>query len=89
MTDILVTAPSVLTREFWRRFSAPTAESLGRSIMSLLVIAESIVCIFWIFAANMSNWSAITNFYRRLFLTIESIPPLALLNSLEIMNKIL
>ena len=52
MTDILVTAPSVLTREFWRRFSAPTAESLGRSIMSLLVIAESIVCIFWIFTLS-------------------------------------
>jgi adenylate cyclase len=52
MTDILVTAPSVLTREFWRGFSAPTPESLGRSIMSLLVIAESIVCIFWIFTLS-------------------------------------
>ncbi len=52
MTDTLVTGPSVLTREFWRRFSTPTPESLGRSIMSLLVIAESIVCIFWIFTLS-------------------------------------
>lgn len=52
MADILISAPSLLTREFWRRFSTPTPESLGRSIMSLLVIAETIVCIFWIFTLS-------------------------------------
>ncbi|MDP1658084.1 MAG: adenylate/guanylate cyclase domain-containing protein [Methylotenera sp.] len=52
MSEILVPASSVLTREFWRRFSNPTPESLGRSIMSLLVIAESLVCIFWIFTLS-------------------------------------
>jgi adenylate cyclase len=52
MSEIISSPPTVLTREFWRRFSAPTPESLGRSIMSLLVIAESIVCIFWIFTLS-------------------------------------
>lgn len=44
--------PSMLTREFWRKFSNPTPEALGRSIMSLLVLAESLVCIFWIFTLS-------------------------------------
>jgi guanylate cyclase len=52
MSEIIVSPPSVLTREFWRRIVAPTPESLGRTIMSLLVIAESIVCIFWIFTLS-------------------------------------
>ena len=52
MSEIISSSPSVLTREFWRRFSTPTPQSLGRSIMSLLVIAESIVCIFWIFTLS-------------------------------------
>ncbi|HSI38408.1 MAG TPA: adenylate/guanylate cyclase domain-containing protein [Methylotenera sp.] len=39
---------SILTREFWGRFANPTPAALGKTILSLLVIAESIVCIFWI-----------------------------------------
>ena len=52
MSEIIASPPTVLTREFWRRFATPTPESLGRTIMSLLVIAESIVCIFWIFTLS-------------------------------------
>ena len=52
MSEISVSQPSVLTREFWRNLSSPSPESLGRSIMSLLVVAESIVCIFWIFTLS-------------------------------------
>jgi adenylate cyclase len=44
--------PSVLTRDFWRKFSNPTPEFLGKSIMSFLVLAESLVCIFWIFTLS-------------------------------------
>lgn len=43
---------SVLTREFWRRFANPTPATLGKSILSLLVLAESVVCIFWIYTLS-------------------------------------
>ena len=43
---------SILTREFWSRFSNPTPAALGKSILSLLVLAETIVCIFWIFTLS-------------------------------------
>ena len=43
---------SILTRDFWRKFSAPTPESLSQSILSFLVISESLVCIFWIFTLS-------------------------------------
>jgi guanylate cyclase len=43
---------SILTREFWDRFSNPTPATLGKSILSLLVLAETIVCIFWIFTLS-------------------------------------
>jgi guanylate cyclase len=52
MAESLVSQPSVLTREFWRSVIAPSPESLGRSIMSFLVISESLVCIFWIFTLS-------------------------------------
>jgi len=43
---------SILTREFWNRFSNPTPATLGKSILSLLVLAETFVCIFWIFTLS-------------------------------------
>jgi len=48
---------SILTREFWGSFTSPTPAALGKSILSLLVLAElvlveSIVCIFWIFTLS-------------------------------------
>ncbi len=43
---------SILTRDFWRKFSAPTPEVLSKSILSFLVLAESLVCIFWIFTLS-------------------------------------
>lgn len=52
MSAILIEQPSLWTREFWRRMATPTPESLGRSIMSFLVISESLVCIFWIFTLS-------------------------------------
>lgn len=39
---------SLFTRDFWRKFSNPTTDILSKSILSLLVLAESFVCIFWI-----------------------------------------
>lgn len=44
--------PSILTREFWTGISNPTPEALGKSILSLLVLAESCVCIFWIYTLS-------------------------------------
>lgn len=43
---------SIFTREFWGEFASPTPAALGKSILSLLVLAESIVCIFWIFTLS-------------------------------------
>lgn len=37
---------------FWRRFSDPSAVVLGRAILSLLVLAETLICVFWIFTLS-------------------------------------
>lgn len=52
MSERLVTLSSVLSSEFWRKLSSPTPESLGKTILSLLVVAESLVSIFWIFTLS-------------------------------------
>ncbi|HSF71786.1 MAG TPA: hypothetical protein VLA25_05795, partial [Methylotenera sp.] len=41
--------PSITTREFWHNISHPTDSTLGKAILMLLVFAESLVCIFWIY----------------------------------------
>ncbi len=43
---------SAFTRDFWRRISHPSDDMLGKSILSALVFAESLVCIFWIFTLS-------------------------------------
>lgn len=43
---------SILTREFWRRLSNPSSEVLGKSILSFLVIAETLVSFFWIYTLS-------------------------------------
>ena len=48
----LLEVPAILTREFWSGVSNPTSEALGKSILSLLVLAESFVCIFWIYTLS-------------------------------------
>jgi adenylate cyclase len=40
------------TREFWHQFSNPTENNLGKAILFMLVFAESLVCIFWIFTLS-------------------------------------
>ncbi|MFM9836314.1 MAG: adenylate/guanylate cyclase domain-containing protein [Methylophilaceae bacterium] len=42
----------ITTREFWQSISHPTDSSLGKAILALLVFAESLVCIFWIFTLS-------------------------------------
>lgn len=36
----------------WGRFNEPPAALLGKTILSLLVLAESLVCVFWIFTLS-------------------------------------
>ncbi len=43
---------SMFTRDFWSNFVSPSPAVLGKSILSLLVIAETLVCIFWIFTLS-------------------------------------
>ena len=45
-------ASSIFTRDFWSKFSNPTSATLSKSILTFLVIAESLVCIFWIFTLS-------------------------------------
>ncbi|MGB2833158.1 MAG: adenylate/guanylate cyclase domain-containing protein [Methylotenera sp.] len=45
-------ATSIFTRDFWSKFSNPTSATLSKSILTFLVIAESLVCIFWIFTLS-------------------------------------
>jgi len=51
MSESLASA-SIFTREFWSRFSNPSSASLGKSILSLLVIAETLVSFFWIYTLS-------------------------------------
>ena len=44
--------PSIITREFWYNISHPTDSTLGKAILMLLVFAESLVCIFWIYTLS-------------------------------------
>lgn len=48
MTEKLNSA-SIFTREFWSEFYNPSSAALGKAILSILVLAETSVCIFWIF----------------------------------------
>ncbi|HYN53184.1 MAG TPA: adenylate/guanylate cyclase domain-containing protein [Methylotenera sp.] len=43
---------SVLTRDFWAKFVSPSPAVLGKSILSLLVLAETGVCVFWIYTLS-------------------------------------
>ena len=43
---------SALTREFWYNISHTTDANLGKAILMFLVIAESIVCMFWIYTLS-------------------------------------
>ena len=40
---------AVTTRVFWNKISRPTDSVLSKAILSILVFAESLVCIFWIY----------------------------------------
>ncbi len=42
----------IATREFWHNISHPTDSTIGKAILSILVFAESLVCIFWIFTLS-------------------------------------
>ena len=43
---------NITTREFWHSISHPTDSTLGKAILMLLVFAESLVCIFWIYTLS-------------------------------------
>lgn len=46
---------NLLTRAqhaFWSRFNDPSALVLGKAILSLLVLAETLICVFWIFTLS-------------------------------------
>jgi adenylate cyclase len=49
MTSVLLTN---ISRVFWGRFNEPPGALLGKTILSLLVLAESMVCVFWIFTLS-------------------------------------
>ena len=42
----------ILTRDFWQRICHPSEDMLGKSILSVLVFAESLISIFWIFTLS-------------------------------------
>jgi adenylate cyclase len=42
----------ITTREFWNSLSRPTDSTLGKAILTILVFAESLVCIFWIYTLS-------------------------------------
>jgi len=44
-----IASASILTREFWSDLYNPSSATLGKTILSILVIAETLVSAFWIF----------------------------------------
>ena len=42
----------ITTREFWRNISKPSDSTLSMAILAILVLAESLVCVFWIFTLS-------------------------------------
>ncbi len=42
----------ITTREFWHNISKPSDSTLSKAILAILVFAESLVCIFWIFTLS-------------------------------------
>ena len=42
----------ITTREFWHKITKPTDTTLSNAILAILVFAESIVCVFWIFTLS-------------------------------------
>ena len=42
----------VSTREFWHSLSHPADTSLGKIILTFLVFAETLVCVFWIYTLS-------------------------------------
>lgn len=46
------TAFGITTREFWNSLSRPTDSTLGKAILTILVFAESLVCVFWIYTLS-------------------------------------
>ncbi|HQQ33658.1 MAG TPA: adenylate/guanylate cyclase domain-containing protein [Methylophilus sp.] len=42
----------VSTREFWHSLSHPSDTSLGKIILTFLVFAETLVCVFWIYTLS-------------------------------------
>lgn len=49
MTSVLLTN---ISRMVWGRFNETPSALLGKTILSLLVLAESLVCVFWIFTLS-------------------------------------
>lgn len=48
----LTASAGFATREFWQSLSNPTDSTLGKAILMLLVFAESLVCVFWIYTLS-------------------------------------
>ncbi len=46
------TSFGVTTRGFWHKITQPTDTSLSNAILAILVFAESLVCVFWIFTLS-------------------------------------
>jgi adenylate cyclase len=46
------TSFGIHTREFWQSLSHPTDSTIGKAILTILVFAESLVCIFWIYTLS-------------------------------------
>lgn len=51
MSHALTISPR-FKQEFWRRLSSPSSETLGKAILSFLVVAETVVSFFWIYTLS-------------------------------------
>lgn len=63
---------AVPTREFWSRLSRPTDAVLSKTILAILVFAESLVCIFWIYTlSGLGEGYALMAFFPYIYIILS------------------
>lgn len=63
---------AVTTRAFWNSISRPTDSVLSKTILSILVFAESLVCVFWIYTlSGLGEGYALMAFFPYIYIILS------------------
>lgn len=63
---------AVTTKAFWHSVSRPTDSVLSKTILSILVFAESLVCVFWIYTlSGLGEGYALMAFFPYIYIILS------------------